>query len=95
MTTFLKNYEKTNKLKLINLSNKKLSQHEIRFLENGLKFTPTPKPNQVELVNDKKFCWKLQLKEFFSNIGYMDDCLVKTQWDSNSSLTETGTRKNT
>jgi len=51
---------------VINLSNTKLSDIEIKILDKGLKFTPTPEKNSEELKNDiKQFCRKLRLSEEF------------------------------
>ena len=52
--------------KIINLSSKPLTEKQINLLRSGLKFTPTPKPNNVELKSDiQEFTRKLRLIEFF------------------------------
>ena len=54
--------------KIINLSKKDLTIDEIKILERGLKFTPTPKCDKTDLINDtEEFCRKLRLCEFFQN----------------------------
>ena len=54
------------KPKIFNLSNKVLSQQHVKVLRRGLKFTPAPLPNKVELKNDvQQFSRKLRLLEFF------------------------------
>ena len=43
-----------------------MTERQINLLRRGLKFTPTPKPNTVELKSDiQEFSRKLQLIEFF------------------------------
>ena len=44
-----------------------MTDHEIRILEKGLKFTPTPRQKNIEeITNDTSaFCRKLRLAEFF------------------------------
>ena len=54
------------KPKTFNLSNKVLSQQHVNVLRRGLKFTPTPLPNKIELKNYiQQFSRKLYLVEFF------------------------------
>ena len=54
------------KPKTFNLSNKVLSQQHVNVLCRGLKFTPTPLPNKIELKNYvQQFSRKLYLVEFF------------------------------
>ena len=54
------------KPKIFNLSKKVLSQQHENVLRRGLKFTPTPLPNKIELKNDvQQFSRKLRLLEFF------------------------------
>ena len=54
------------KSKIFNLSNKVLSQQHVNVLRRGLKFTPTPLPNKIELRNDvQQISRKLRLLEFF------------------------------
>ena len=55
-------------VKIFNLSNRKLSKHEMSVLLKGLKFTPTPeKSNHEQLSNDiAEFHRKLKLKEYFT-----------------------------
>ena len=48
------------------MPNKVLSQQHVSILHRGLKFTPTPLPNKIELKNDvQQFSRKLRLLEFF------------------------------
>ena len=48
------------KPKIFNLSSKILSQQHVNDLRRGLKFTPTPLPNKIELINDvQQFSRKL------------------------------------
>ena len=48
------------KPKIFNLSSKVLSQQHVNDLRRGLKFTPTPLPNKIELINDvQQFSRKL------------------------------------
>ena len=55
-----------NKSKIFNLSNKVLSQQQVNVPRKGLKFTPTPLPNKIELKNDVQlFSHKLRLLKFF------------------------------
>ena len=51
---------------IYNLSNKILSHQHVNDLCGGLKFTPTPLPNKIELKNYvQHFSRKLRLLEFF------------------------------
>ena len=53
--------------KIINISSKPLTERQITLLRSGLKFTPTPKPNIIELKSDtQEFTRKLRLIEFFT-----------------------------
>ena len=64
--TRVKKKETMTKPKIFNLSNKVLSQQHENVLRRGLKFTPTPLPNKIELKNDvQQFSRKLRLLEFF------------------------------
>ena len=64
--TNVKKKETMTKPKIFNLSNKVLSQQHVNVLRRGLKFTPTPLPNKIELKNDvQQFSCKLYLLEFF------------------------------
>ena len=50
---------------MINLSSKRLTERQINLLRRGLKFTPTPKPNTIELKSDiQEFT---RLIEFFQS----------------------------
>ena len=52
--------------KIINLSKKDFTINEIKILERGLKFTPTPECDKTNLINDtEEFCRKLRMCEFF------------------------------
>ena len=43
-----------------------MSQKHVNVLRRGLKFTPVPLPNKIELKNDvQRFSRKLRLLEFF------------------------------
>ena len=43
-----------------------MTERQINLLRRGLKFTPIPKPNTVELKSDiQEFSRKLRLIEFF------------------------------
>ena len=71
-----------NQIKKINLSDKKLSKHEIQILSKGMKFTPTPeRSNNQELEsNIFNFHRRLRLKEFFFNKDIVnDDSLVRNK----------------
>ena len=64
--------------KIINLSNRNFTKSEIKLLEHGLKFTPTPLPDKVDLIKDtEEFCRKLRLREFFQDHEDDDQSLVK------------------
>ena len=67
--------------KLINLSSRKLGTDEIFILEKGLKFTPTPKAQNIpEMEADiSHFCRKLRLAEFFLDESVNDDSLVRNK----------------
>ena len=70
------------KPKIINLSNKILSQQYVNVLCRGLKFTPAPLPNKIELENDvQQFLHKLRLLEFFykENNKSFDDSILKNK----------------
>ena len=54
------------KPKIFNLSNKALSQQHVNVLRRGLRFTPTPLPNKIELKSDvQQFSRKIGLLELF------------------------------
>ncbi|VDI57978.1 Hypothetical predicted protein, partial [Mytilus galloprovincialis] len=79
----LSNFSKT-KPKVINLSSRDLSDQEIKPLEHGLKFTPTPISDNVDLITDtNEFCRKLRLREFFGNTNYEDGSLVRNKKGTN------------
>ena len=64
--------------KVINISKRELSNVEIRLLQKGLKFTPTPKRDTTDVVKDTdEFCRKLRLREFFHDSEYEDESLVR------------------
>ena len=66
--------------KIINLSNRTFSNHEIKLLSRGLKFTPTPTANKPDIVKDtEEFCRKLRLREFFGSDQYEDESLVRNR----------------
>ena len=50
------------------MSSRELSNEEIKLLERGLKFTPTPKQNRSELKTDiQEFSRKIRLLEYFND----------------------------
>ena len=54
--------------KIFNLSKKTLSRYQVNILLRGLKFTPTPKRNIIQLKSDiHNYTRKLHLTEFFHN----------------------------
>ena len=54
--------------KIINLSCKTFTKQQLDILKKGLKFTPTPQKNLVDLKNDLKvFANKLRTIEYFAN----------------------------
>ena len=74
------------KPKIFNLSNKLLSQQHVNVLCRGLKFTPTPLPNKIELKSyAPQFSRKLRLLEFFykedesKEEESSDDSIIKTK----------------
>ena len=55
------------KPKIFNLSNKVLSQQNVNVPRRGLKFTPTPLTNKIELKKDAhQFSRQLRLLKFFN-----------------------------
>ena len=55
---------------------------QIKILEKGLKFTPTPQPNNIELKKDiRDFTRKLRLLEYFSDTDNEndDDSILKNK----------------
>lgn len=66
--------------KIINISKRNLSDIEIRLLNRGLKFTPTPKRNTTDLIKDtEEFCNKLRLREYFENDEINEDSIVRNK----------------
>ena len=56
------------KPKIFNLSSKTLSRYQTNILLRGLKLTPTPKRNNIELKsNIENYTRRLQLAEFFQS----------------------------
>ena len=56
------------KPKIFHLSSKTLSSYQTNILLRGLKFTPTPKRNNIELKsNVQNYTRRLRLAEFFQN----------------------------
>ncbi|CAG2221667.1 unnamed protein product [Mytilus edulis] len=79
----LPNFSKT-KPKVINLSSRDLSDQEIKLLEHGLKFTPTPISDNVDLITDTdEFCRKIRLRKYFGNTNYEDGSLVRNKKGTN------------
>jgi hypothetical protein len=59
---------------VVNLSSQEISEQQIELLRLGLKFTPTPRKNQEELIKDtREFTRKLRLGEFFLDADENDD----------------------
>lgn len=57
--------------KVINLSSRSLTEHEINLLKKGLKFCPTPKSDKKELECDVlRFCRQLRLEEKYFSDNY-------------------------
>ena len=56
------------KPKIFNLSSKTLSRYQTNILLRGLKLTPTPKRNNIELKsNIENYTRRLKLAEFFQS----------------------------
>ena len=56
------------KPKIFDLSSKTLSRYQTNIFLQGLKFTPTPQCNNIELKsNIQKYTRRLRLAEFFQN----------------------------
>ena len=56
------------KPKIFSLSSKTLARYPTNVLLRGLKFTPTPKPNNIELKsNTQTYTRRLRLAEFLQN----------------------------
>ena len=54
--------------KVINLSSTCLTDTQVRVLSKGLKFTPTPRRNTIEMEKDiHNFTRKLRLTEYFAD----------------------------
>ena len=54
--------------KVINLSSTCLTDTQVRVLSKGLKFTPTPRRNIIEMEKDiHNFTRRLRLTEYFAN----------------------------
>ncbi|XP_062587971.1 uncharacterized protein LOC134249655 [Saccostrea cucullata] len=52
----------------------------MKILDRGLKFTPTPKQDNVDLIKDtEEFCRKLRLREYFQNEENTDESLVRNK----------------
>ena len=63
----VKKKETMTKPKIFNLSNKVLSQQNVNVPRRGLKFTPTPLTNKIELKKDaQQFSRQLRLLKFFN-----------------------------
>ena len=84
--TEVKKKETMTKPKILNLSNKVLPQQHVKVLRRGLKFTPTPLPDKIELKNDvQQFSRKLHLLEFFYKENELeeerssDDSIIKNK----------------
>lgn len=60
------------------MSDKTLTEKQIKVLEKGLKFTPTPRRNNTEeMTNDiEAFCRRLRLAEFFLDEECIDESIV-------------------
>ena len=68
-------------VQIVNLSSRELNKTEIKLLEKGLKFTPTPSnSNTQELNNDiLEFTRKVRLVEYFDGIEDDDQSLVRNK----------------
>ena len=74
------------KPKIFNLSNEVLSQQNENVPRRGLKFTPTPLTNKIELKKDvQQFSRQLRLLKFFNEQNQSeeekssDDSIIKTK----------------
>lgn len=62
------------------MSHRDISENEIKLLEKGLKFTPTPKRDNEDLIKDtEEFCRKLRLREYFQNEENEDESIVRNK----------------
>jgi hypothetical protein len=69
-----------NNVRIINLSQRHISVNEKKILEKGLKFTPTPRRDSLDLIKDtEEFCRKLRLREYFENEENVDKSLVRNK----------------
>ena len=69
-----------NNVKIINLSKRDISADEKKILERGLKFTPTPRRDSLDLIKDtEEFCRKLRLREYFEPEENNDESLVRNK----------------
>ena len=82
----VKKKETMTKPKIFNLSNEVLSQQNVNVPRRGLKFTPTPLTNKIELKKDaKQFSRQLRLLKFFNEQNQSeeekssDDSIIKTK----------------
>ena len=68
-------------IQIVNLSKRTLNMTEIKLLEKGLKFTPTPRISNIpELTKDiSEFTRKIRLIEFFDGCEDKDDSLVRNK----------------
>lgn len=67
-------------VKIINLSSVQLDTATVSLLRRGLKFTPTPNRNSVELSKDiREFSRNLKLLGFFSDNDYNTDSLARNK----------------
>ena len=68
-------------IQIINLSQRQLNKTDIKLLEKGLKFTPTPRTSNIEeLTKDvSEFTRKVRLIEYFDDKEDDNESLVKNK----------------
>ena len=70
-------------VQIVNLSSRTLNKTEIKLLEKGLKFTPTPKHSNTQELNKDilEFTRKVRLVEYFDGVEDEDKSLVRNKSD--------------
>ena len=68
-------------VQIVNLSSRELNKTEIKLLEKGLKFTPTPSNSNTQELNKDilEFTRKVRLVEYFDGIEDDDQSLVRNK----------------
>ena len=68
-------------VQIVNLSSRELNKTEIKHLEKGLKFTPTPSNSNTQELNKDilEFTRKVRLVEYFDGIEDDDQSLVRNK----------------